>query len=151
MSNFKNILFATADGETTQIPSPTPPSLEANANGFDDHDEGTEHTEISTSTKNNDSPPTSEVHRDETTESAFMTTPAIIDEDEEDLKSRLYTGPALYKPGELPRPRFVMLGQQGVGKVTFWHKDHMTNFCFIKSIWFYYICYKIASLFLSRP
>ena len=129
MSNFKNILFATADGETTQIPSPTPPSLEANANGFDDHDEGTEHTEISTSTENNDSPPTSEVHRDETTESAFMTTPAIIDEDEEDLKSRLYTGPALYKPGELPRPRFVMLGQQGVGKVTFWHKDHMTNFC----------------------
>ena len=131
MYNFKYISFVTADEETTQISSPTPSSIEANANGFDDHEEGTEHTEISTSTENIDSPPTSEVHRDETTESAFMTTPAIIDEDEEDLKSRLYTGPALYKPGELPRPRFVMLGQQGVGKVTFWHKDHMTNFCLL--------------------
>ena len=148
MSNLKNTIFVTADGETTQIPSPTPPSIEANANGFDDHEEGTEHTEISTSTKNNDSPPTSEVHRDETTESAFMTTPAIIDEDEEDLKSRLYTGPALYKPGELPRPRFVMLGQQGVGKVTFRHKDHISNFRLysFKYIWFYYICYKIKLL-----
>ena len=140
MYNFKYISFVTADEETTQIPSPTPPSIEANANGFDDHEEGTEHSEISTSTENNDSPQTSEVNRDETTESAFMTTPAIIDEDEEDLKSRLYTGPALYKPGELPRPRFVMLGQQGVGKVTFWHKDHMTNSCLCQSfkyIWFY--------------
>ena len=25
-------------------------------------------------------------------------------------------GPELYKQGQLPRPRFVMLGQQGVGK-----------------------------------
>ena len=149
MYNFKYISFVTADEETTQIPSPTPSSIEANANGFDDHEEGTEHTEISTSTENIDSSPTSEVHRDETTESAFMTTPAIIDEDEEDLKSRLYTGPALYKPGELPRPRFVMLGQQGVGKVIFWHTDHITNF--FKYIWLYYICYKIDSLFLSRP
>ena len=94
--NFKNILFFTADEETTQIPLPPPPSIEVNANGFDDHEEGTEHTDILTSNENNDSPPTSEVHRDETTESAFMTTPPIIDEDEEDLKSRLYTGPALY-------------------------------------------------------
>ena len=50
-------------------------------------------------------------------EHAYLTDPPIIDEDEQDILNRLYTGPELYKPGELPRPRFVMLGQQGVGKV----------------------------------
>ena len=93
-------------------------SMKANANGFNNHEEDNENKDLSTSTENSVSSSTSDAYRDETTESAFLTDPPIIDEDEEDLKSRLYTGPALYKPGELPRPRFVMLGQQGVGKVT---------------------------------
>eukprot|EP00096_Caligus_rogercresseyi_P006745 TRINITY_DN2353_c0_g1_i1.p1 TRINITY_DN2353_c0_g1~~TRINITY_DN2353_c0_g1_i1.p1 ORF type:complete len:788 (-),score=160.43 TRINITY_DN2353_c0_g1_i1:106-2409(-) len=41
-------------------------------------------------------------------------TPLIIDEDA--LLRKIDHGPELYKQGELPRPRFVMLGQQGVGK-----------------------------------
>ena len=50
-------------------------------------------------------------------EQAFLTAPPIIDEHEEEMRRRQHTGPELYKQGELPRPRFVMLGQQGVGKV----------------------------------
>ena len=45
-------------------------------------------------------------------EKAF--TPLVVDETEvtpEDI-----VGPELYEQGKLPRPRFVMLGQQGVGK-----------------------------------
>merc|ERR1712223_1642515 len=33
-----------------------------------------------------------------------------------EIRLNQHFGPAMYKPGELPRPRFVMLGQQGVGK-----------------------------------
>ena len=95
--------------------------MEANANGLNNHEEDNENTDLSTSTENSVTSSTSDAYRDETTESAFLTDAPIIDEDEEDLKSRLYTGPALYKPGELPRPRFVMLGQQGVGKVPCLH------------------------------
>ena len=50
-------------------------------------------------------------------QNAFLTDPPIIDDDADELRRNLHTGPALYRPGELPRPRFVMLGQQGVGKV----------------------------------
>ena len=52
-------------------------------------------------------------------ENAFLTDPPIIDDDEEELRRNQHFGPEMYKPGELPRPRFVMLGQQGVGKVSF--------------------------------
>ena len=50
-------------------------------------------------------------------EQAFLTALPIIDEHEEEMRRWQHTGPELYKQGELPRPRFVMLGQQGVGKV----------------------------------
>ena len=50
---------------------------------------------------------------------AFHTNPPLIDDDAEELRRNLHTGPELYKQGDLPRPRFVMLGQQGVGKVIF--------------------------------
>ena len=60
---------------------------------------------------------TTEANANGRNEDAFLTDPPIIDEDEQEIRRRLHTGPALYKPGELPRPRFVMLGQQGVGKV----------------------------------
>jgi hypothetical protein len=45
-------------------------------------------------------------------EKAF--TPLIIDDTKVDPS--LLEGPELYTQGKLPRPRFVMLGQQGVGK-----------------------------------
>ena len=60
---------------------------------------------------------TTEANANGGNEDAYLTDPPIIDEDEQEIRRRLHTGPALYKPGELPRPRFVMLGQQGVGKV----------------------------------
>ena len=46
--------------------------------------------------------------RDEFMEPAF--TPLIVDASEDEVES---SEPELYTPGELPRPRFVMLGQQG--------------------------------------
>ena len=132
-------IIAVADGETLQIPSTTQmmvtySSMEANANGFNNHEEDDENTDLSTSTENSITSSTSDAYRDETTESAFLTDAPIIDEDEEDLKSRLYTGPALYKPGELPRPRFVMLGQQGVGKVPCFHNHDSSITTFIMRI-----------------
>ena len=39
-------------------------------------------------------------------------TPLVVDETEVDID----TAPELYEQGKLPSPRFVMLGQQGVGK-----------------------------------
>ncbi len=44
--------------------------------------------------------------------------PLVEDETDEpyEREDLLNVGPELYTPGELPRPRFVMLGQQGVGK-----------------------------------
>ena len=105
--------------------------MEANANGLNNHEEDNENTDLSTSTENSVTSSTSDAYRDEATESAFLTDAPIIDEDEEDLKSRLYTGPALYKPGELPRPRFVMLGQQGVGKVPCLHNHDSSITTFI--------------------
>ena len=111
-------------------------SKEANANGFNNHDEGNENTDLFTSTENIFTSSASDAYRDEATESAFLTDAPIIDEDEEDLKSRLYTGPALYKPGELPRPRFVMLGQQGVGKVPCLHNHDSLITTFIINVLF---------------
>ncbi|XP_059095761.1 uncharacterized protein LOC131890438 [Tigriopus californicus] len=43
-------------------------------------------------------------------------TPLIIDDSEKVSNAETQSGMELYKQGELPRPRFVMLGQQGVGK-----------------------------------
>ena len=40
----------------------------------------------------------------------------IIDEDAAFIRENVAVAPPPYQPGELPRPRFVMLGQQGVGK-----------------------------------
>ena len=60
---------------------------------------------------------TTEANANGRNEDAYLTDPPIIDEDAQEIRRRLHTGPELYKPGELPRPRFVMLGQQGVGKV----------------------------------
>ena len=60
---------------------------------------------------------TTEANANGGNEHAFLTDPPIIDEDEEEIRRRVHTGPDLYRPGDLPRPRFVMLGQQGVGKV----------------------------------
>ena len=48
------------------------------------------------------------------TDSAFD--PIVVDEDLMLKLSRSDDLPELYTQGELPRPRFVMLGQQGVGK-----------------------------------
>jgi len=49
--------------------------------------------------------------RDEFMEPAF--TPLIVDASEEGVDSADPSSePELYTPGELPRPRFVMLGQQ---------------------------------------
>ena len=39
--------------------------------------------------------------------------PMVIDDSDKQDDAE----PELYSPGELPRPRFVMLGQQGVGRV----------------------------------
>ena len=50
-------------------------------------------------------------------EGAFLTQPPIIDEHAEEMRRQKLSGPELYEQGGLPRPRFVMLGQQGVGKV----------------------------------
>ena len=49
-------------------------------------------------------------------------TPLIVDasEDEVDPSADPSSEPELYTPGELPRPRFVMLGQQG-GRVFTFH------------------------------
>ena len=48
--------------------------------------------------------------RDEFLEPAF--TPLIVDASEDEVDSGDLGEPELYTPGELPRPRFVMLGQQ---------------------------------------
>ena len=63
------------------------------------------------------SAPTSNVNPNGNGEHAFHTEPPIIDDDADELRRNLHTGPELYMQGGLPRPRFVMLGQQGVGKV----------------------------------
>ena len=60
---------------------------------------------------------TSNVNPNGNGEHAFHTEPPIIDDDADELRRNLHTGPELYMQGGLPRPRFVMLGQQGVGKV----------------------------------
>ena len=49
--------------------------------------------------------------RDEFMEPAF--TPLIVDASEDEVDPADLSEPELYTPGELPRPRFVMLGQQG--------------------------------------
>ena len=43
-------------------------------------------------------------------------TPLVVDETEMKPDATDNSGPELYEQGKLPRPRFVMLGQQGVGK-----------------------------------
>ena len=48
--------------------------------------------------------------RDEFLEPAF--TPLIVDASEDEIDPADASEPELYTPGELPRPRFVMLGQQ---------------------------------------
>ena len=48
--------------------------------------------------------------RDEFMEPAF--TPLIVDASEDEVDPADAEEPELYTPGELPRPRFVMLGQQ---------------------------------------
>ena len=64
-------------------------------------------------------------------EHAFHTEPPIIDDDADELRRNLHTGPELYMQGGLPRPRFVMLGQQGVGKVRINNLDlHFKNYLF---------------------
>ena len=56
-------------------------------------------------------------------------TPLIVDasEDEVDSSADPSSEPELYTPGELPRPRFVMLGQQG-GRVLTFHLNLKRNF-----------------------
>ena len=43
-------------------------------------------------------------------------TPLIVDASEDEVDPADLSEPELYTPGELPRPRFVMLGQQGGSK-----------------------------------
>ena len=54
---------------------------------------------------------------DDDDDSAFLTPPPIIDEEAEEMQQEIGNGPIAYTERDLPKPRFVMLGQQGVGKV----------------------------------